>query len=262
MAFNKKTHNLGEDAQINLVDPIRSKEDLKRICQFFDERGWHKYTVIFQLGINSGLRISDILSLKIKDVRNQDKITIREIKTGKTKIFPIKEEIKLLLNEWVGDLPADNWLFEGRKGRYLDRSQVYRRLNEAVLALGIKANVGTHTLRKTFGYHHYKQFKDIAILQTIFNHTSPDVTLRYIGINQEGIDESYQAFNLSTDPEDLEALQKELKDQNNRKRIERVLQFCKMYIKYTQGKGQHVDFARSIIDIIKFTPEYKNKGSL
>ena len=54
--------------------------------------------------------------------------------------------------------------------------------------------VGTHTMRKTFGYHHYKKFKDIAILQKIFNHSSPQVTLRYIGIEQDQIDESYTNF--------------------------------------------------------------------
>ena len=256
MAFNKKTHLLGENAQINLVEPIRSKEDLKRICQFFDEKGWHKYTVIFQLGINSGLRISDILVLKVKDVRNADKIIIREIKTGKTKEFPIRDEIKPLLNDWAGDLPDEAWLFEGRKGRHLDRSQVYRRINEAIDALHIDANVGTHTLRKTFGYHHYKQFHDVAMLQVIFNHTSPDVTLRYIGINQEEINKSYEAFNLNNDPEDLDALKKQIRDQNNRKRIERTLNFCKTYIKSTRGKGIHVDFARIIVEIIKYTQEY------
>ncbi|MBO8430908.1 site-specific integrase, partial [Spirochaetes bacterium] len=57
-------------------------------------------------------------------------------------------------------------------------------------------NIGTHSMRKSFGYHHYKQFKDVAMLQMIFNHSSPQITLRYIGINQDQIDNSYRQFEL------------------------------------------------------------------
>ena len=57
-------------------------------------------------------------------------------------------------------------------------------------------NVGTHTMRKTFGYHHYQQFKDVAILQYILNHSSPSITLRYIGIEQDNIEATLQEFEL------------------------------------------------------------------
>lgn len=66
--------------------------------------------------------------------------------------------------------------------------------------------IGTHTMRKTFGYWHYQQYKDVAILQEIFNHSSPSVTLRYIGINQDNIDKSYMNFSL----QNLEKIVKEL----------------------------------------------------
>ena len=78
----------------------------------------------------------------------------------------------------------------------LDRSQVYRMLNEACKEVGIDVNIGTHSMRKSFGYHHYNQFKDVAMLQMIFNHSSPQITLRYIGINQDEIDNSYRQFEL------------------------------------------------------------------
>ena len=76
----------------------------------------------------------------------------------------------------------------------LGRSAAYRIINGACRVVGIKENIGTHTLRKTFGYHHYRKFKDIALLQKIFNHYSPSVTLRYIGIDQEEINKSYMNF--------------------------------------------------------------------
>lgn len=62
--------------------------------------------------------------------------------------------------------------------------------------VGLNINVGTHTMRKTFGYHHYKQFNDVALLQKILNHSSPSITLRYISIYQEEIDSSYNSFEL------------------------------------------------------------------
>ena len=67
-------------------------------------------------------------------------------------------------------------------------------VQEACAEAGIEAHVGTHTMRKTFGYHHYKKFKDVAMLQKIFNHSNPNITLRYIGIEQDQIDESYNNF--------------------------------------------------------------------
>lgn len=79
----------------------------------------------------------------------------------------------------------------------MHRSIVYRFLNEAVNTLNLEVGaIGTHTMRKTFGYHHYKKFNDIALLQRILNHSSPAITLRYIGISQEEIDMSYSNFEL------------------------------------------------------------------
>lgn len=79
-------------------------------------------------------------------------------------------------------------------GNRMERTQCYRIINAACKKAGIEYRVGTHTLRKTFGYHHYQKFKDVAVLQKIFNHYSPQVTLRYIGIDHDIIDESYNNF--------------------------------------------------------------------
>lgn len=76
----------------------------------------------------------------------------------------------------------------------MERTQCYRILNKASKEAGLDFKIGTHSLRKTFGYHHYKKFKDIAMLQKIFNHSSPEITLRYIGIDQDMIDNSYNNF--------------------------------------------------------------------
>ena len=76
----------------------------------------------------------------------------------------------------------------------LDRTTSYYIIRTACEKAGLEERVGTHTMRKTFGYHHYQQFKDVVLLQKIFNHSSPQITLRYIGVEQDEIDDSYKNF--------------------------------------------------------------------
>lgn len=243
--FKKVTYRTGEDARINTVEPIRDKYDLHRIMRFFYDQGWDKYAVIFWFGINTGLRISDILGFKVKDIRGKHRYAIREQKTGKVKFIPVKDELYTMLNDYIKDKQDDEWVFTGRKDRKLDRTQVYRRINEAIEALDIDANVGTHTLRKTFGYHAYRQFKNVVSLQEIFNHATQDVTKRYIGITQDEIDTIYLNLNLSVNANDLRS---NAKPGNSRYRVARVKSFCTNYLK-NHGET-HAEFARIVLELL------------
>ncbi len=181
---------------MNLVEPIRSKEsvnDVKRVLRQDSTRN----LLLFLLGINTGLRVSDLLSLKVKDVKGKDFVQIREKKTNKIKRFPLPQGIKKFLEEYVENQPLNRYLFKSRKeyNKPISRIQAYRIISEACNVIGID-NVGTHSLRKTFGYHFYKRTKDIALLQKILNHSSQDITLRYIGLTQEVIDDKLMAFDL------------------------------------------------------------------
>ena len=90
----------------------------------------------------------------------------------------------------------EDYLFPSRKGdKPITRVQAYRILNAVADKLGLE-EIGTHTLRKTFGYHHYQQYKDVAVLQDIFNHSSPSITLRYIGITNDIVDSTIDGFYL------------------------------------------------------------------
>ncbi len=184
---------------MNIVEPIRRKEDITKIEHFLAETSIRN-RLIFSFGINTGLRISDILALDIVDVKNKSSIIIREKKTGKYKKFPLNNKLKLLIDEYLENNSVQRLnapLFLGDKGSRMHRSIVYRFINDAVNTLKLEVGaIGTHTMRKTFGYHHYKQFNDIALLQSILNHSSPSITLRYIGISQEEIDFSYKNFEL------------------------------------------------------------------
>lgn len=177
------------------VEPIRDKLQIKAVEDYLAKKN-KRNRLLFALGTNSGLRVSDILNLNIADVKNKTHIEIKEQKTGKYKKFPINSKLKALIKDFIHDRDDTEPLFLSQKCARLDRSQVYRMLNNACKAVGVDVNIGTHSMRKSFGYHHYKQFKDVAMLQMIFNHSSPNITLRYIGIDQDEIDNSYRQFEL------------------------------------------------------------------
>lgn len=185
----------------NLVEPVKDKKDIEAVEECLAKESIRNQ-LIWVFGINTGLRISDILDLNIENVINRSYVEITERKTGKYKKFPLNNKLKLLLKKYLDErektysIADEEPLFVGKKHQRLNRSQVYRFLNETCEKLKLKVNIGTHTMRKTFGYHHYKENRDVALLMRIFNHSSPNITLRYICIEQEEIDVSYMQFEL------------------------------------------------------------------
>lgn len=178
---------------MNVVEPIRNLDELKKIECYLSQKNKRDF-LIFLLGINWGLRISDILSLNVKDVKNKNNVVLRERKTGKNKKIPINSKLKSIIDEFIKYRHEDEPLFLSKNNNRMERTQCYRIINSACQNVGINLRVGTHTLRKTFGYHYYKKFKDIVMLQKILNHSTPEITLRYIGIEQETIENSYNMF--------------------------------------------------------------------
>lgn len=177
---------------------------------------------IFCTGINSALRVSDIRQLDLKDVFDENvkflEVGLKEQKTKKNKEFPltdtlmeelknyihcyfyvlyeidinnIQEEEKAKVKEIIETKP----LFPSERCGYLSRVQIYRILNKAAAKVGLE-EIGTHTMRKTFGYWFYKRTKDIAMLQKLLNHSSQRETMIYIGLEQEEINNAYRNFGL------------------------------------------------------------------
>lgn len=180
------------------VQPLRTQQEIAdmkwALGRFCEERD----VFMFTFGINSGLRVSDFLPLKVSDIRGKTHAKVIEQKTKKVRtvnLINIKDEI----DAYTQCMKDDDWLFPSRtqaigKG-YICPTQAYRQLVHAGEQLGRK-DIGTHTMRKTFGYHYYKRTKDVAALQELFNHSSPSLTRRYIGITQDEIDESLIGFKL------------------------------------------------------------------
>lgn len=177
------------------VDPIRDKNDICKIKSVLLKSSYRDY-LLFEVGINTGLRISDILKLKVSDIRGKYYIELKEQKTGKLKKFRMNSVLRAELENWIVTKNDDNYVFESLRtsGNPLERTRAYCILNHAAQAAGITIKIGTHTMRKTFGFHFYRQTKDIALLQVLFNHSSPSVTLRYIGIDQNILDNAMEKF--------------------------------------------------------------------
>ena len=178
------------------VEPIRNKSDIQKVEKVLSKKSklGKRNLLLFTLGINCGLRVSDILALNVGDVKGKTHIQITEQKTGKFKKFPINSKLKPMIQEFTKNRNNDEPLFLTLFKNRLNRVSAYKILNDACKTAKLNISVGTHTMRKTFGYHHYKQFKDVAMLQMIFNHSNPRVTLNYIGISQDEIEESYNNF--------------------------------------------------------------------
>jgi integrase len=181
---------------MNVVEAIKNKSEINKMKKCLRDRE----RLMFVIGINSGLRISDILSLKVSDVLDEkgkpkERIVMNEKKTSKRKSFPLNKAIATELKK-VKYESMDSFLFPSQKGGAISRVQAYRLLNAAADRAGLGYEIGTHSLRKTFGYHAIKAGTPVHIVQKLLNHSSERETLRYIGITQEVMDDVYVNMNL------------------------------------------------------------------
>lgn len=179
---------------MNTVEPIRDKKIIEDVADFLKSKNERNY-VLFMFGIYSGRRISDILKFRVRDVRNKNNVSIKEQKTGKEMKFPINEVLKPIIKEYIEGKPDYEFLFKSRKGKNepITRQQAYNILNEAADAFDLYS-IGTHTMRKTLGYHMYQQSHDIELVRKILNQTDEKSTRRYIGIDQEMVDKAMVKF--------------------------------------------------------------------
>lgn len=179
------------------VEPIRDKKKIKQLYQYLHGKD-AKYGLILKFGLNTGLRISDILPLKVKNIFTKkgefrEYLVIKEKKTKKEKKIKLNNALRKNIKPYVMEncLMPEDYLFPSRKGDYIGRIQAYRVLKEGANLVGIE-NFGTHSLRKTWGYWTYKMSKyNIGLIMDTFNHSSQSITLRYIGVNQDQKDELY-----------------------------------------------------------------------
>jgi site-specific recombinase XerD len=191
------------------VEPIREPKKIEAMVQFL--RGGpdgHRDALLFVFGINTALRVGDLLKLNLGDVVDskghiKDGIILKEGKTGKTRKCPLNNSVQKALKEYLDaraqegkTMALESPLFLSRTGdKAITRQRAHQILSSAGESIGLH-NIGTHTLRKTFGYHVYQSSGDLALVQKILNHNESETTLRYIGINREVMDKTFRELNL------------------------------------------------------------------
>ncbi|TYV33082.1 tyrosine-type recombinase/integrase [Listeria monocytogenes] len=198
------------------VQPIK---DLKKIALMKDilSRGefGERNVLLFSIGINTAYRISDLLRLKLSDVleiyrqkvRVKSRLKMNETKTKKNNSVILTKKLQKDIWDFVSkehkeamlQQDLDHYLFVSRKKnggeRPLSRQQGWYIISEAGKKAGLN-HLGTHSMRKTFGYHLYKNGVGLELIQVLLNHSSPKITLRYIGIEQEDKDQAVSSLGL------------------------------------------------------------------
>ena len=196
---------------MNLAQPIKKTRDLENFKNYYKEiKPNDRNRLLIILGLNTALRISDILSLKWKYIYDFEKkeyknhIMITEQKTGKTSQIYINSNVLNALKDYKKSLEqrkqivdSNTYLFNhSNKNVPITRSQAFRIVKEAADHYSISGVISCHSLRKTFGYHAWKQGASPALLVTIFNHSSFDITKRYLGIEQDDKDQIFKKIKL------------------------------------------------------------------
>lgn len=196
---------------MNSADPIKKVKDLSKLKSYYQEiQPNPRNVLLIIMGLNTALRISDILSLKWKDVYEfewkeyKEHITIVEQKTTKTAQIRINQNVlealrnyKSYLKQKKKTIDGNTFLFShSNKNEPISRVQAFRIIKKAVDYHNISGVISCHSLRKTFGYHAWKQGASPVVLVNVFNHSSYQVTKRYLGIEQEDKDKIFQKIKL------------------------------------------------------------------
>lgn len=207
---------------------IKSMDDIMRMSRYFISKGKYRDNMLFIVGINFGLRVSDLRKLRFCDIISdnqmfKDSFPVFEQKTRNTRkrkrnryitINDAVQEAVLLYLENTPGIALSDYMFRsesnhgGTKDNPEDRNQpmhrnsIERVLKNAAVAVNVNCRVATHSLRKTFGYHQMVMSgndpRKLLLLQKIFGHSTAAQTLEYIGITTEEIDEAYRNLNLGS----------------------------------------------------------------
>lgn len=175
------------------VEPIRDTKHIESIKKLLS--GNLRDLLLFTMGINNGLRCVDLLKIKVgqvKDLKPGETITIKEQKTGKMNVLMVNKSVYKVLKDYIENVKPndDDYLFKSKKGQNqpLSVGSVNGMIKDWCKSIGIKYNVGSHSFRKSWGFHQRTRFGvGWELLCKRFNHSSPSVTMRYLGIQDKEV---------------------------------------------------------------------------
>lgn len=184
------------------TEPIRDKNELHAMAEYFRGQGQSRNYALIVLGAHTALRIGDLLRLRWEDVYDEERgiyrthVTLEEQKTGKKKTIALNERAVYALRVYFPHRRGE-YIFASRNGgQPISRVQAWRIIHEAANAVGATGNISCHSLRKTWGYHAWTSGVSPIILMDIYNHSSYEVTKRYLGVAQDDLDRAYLEMEL------------------------------------------------------------------
>ena len=189
------------------TQPIRNKQQIQRISEYFLTKREYRNHVLFLTGIHTALRVSDMLRLTWGDVydfaqnRAKREFSVTERKTGKSKIIAVNPALNEAISRLFKHLqpnPNDSLFANPNTRKAISRIQAYRILRSAAEECETETDtrVSCHSLRKTFGYHLWKSGTPLVVIMDIYNHSSYAVTKRYLGITQDDKNSAYLSLKL------------------------------------------------------------------
>lgn len=195
---------------MNFVEPIRDKRKIAQIKNQLRGQARARDLLLFTVGINSALRISDLLQLTVGNFLDnagalRSEFALKERKTGKRYVLTINDSIKdawLFYASTNDDViqRRDNYVFFNLKTNDprdpIRREQAWRLIRQLCKDVGLSGEYGTHTLRKTWGYHARLAGVDLATIMRKYNHSRLDITMRYLGITDDELAEAARRINL------------------------------------------------------------------
>ncbi|WP_281213660.1 site-specific integrase [Shewanella insulae] len=183
------------------VQAVKDPDTIRLVGHLLARRHGQQMADIWNIGINLALRISDLLSIKFSDIE-EDRLNLREQKTGKYASIQLNPKALQIIHRIREEHPSHIYLFQSYRNRQAinqaPRPLTRRAVSKAFGSIGeeLRLPLGTHSMRKTRGYHLYQSTRDIARVMKMLRHSSEGVTLRYIGITQEEVDKDFKELEL------------------------------------------------------------------
>ena len=195
---------------MNFVEPIRDRKRIAQIKNQLRGEGRYRDLLLFVVGINTALRISDLLQLRVSHFMDEHnhirrRSVIKEEKRGKRQEIVINDSIREALDEYLSAYPGitsdpDNFVFFNSRANTfrepIKRGQAWKFITSICADIGLRGNFGTHSLRKTWGYHARMSGVDLALIMYKLNHASLAYTKRYLGITDDELEEVVKRLNL------------------------------------------------------------------